>query len=192
MLKIDLSIGILLLSSKTVTLSFGFYKVFSVIPEVPAMDQSTALWHTEKIHNKRLDFCSYQLTSYTKFTIWLTKLMRKFNEFLLIDCSCSDQQQLRHYKILTERAQLNCASKWSLKNLATFGSVSSDDDFVDGTASGVSVQRRKSRKLPEKQAVKNKQIKGFIFNFSVRLCSPRLISFPATILSSSVGTNRDE
>lgn len=45
MLKIDLSIGILLLSSKTVTLSFGFYKVFSVIPEVPAMDQSTALWH---------------------------------------------------------------------------------------------------------------------------------------------------
>lgn len=93
---------------------------------------------------------------------------------------------------MTERAQLNCASKWSLKNLATFGSVSSDYDFVDGTASGVSVQRRKSRKLPEKQAVKNKQIKGFIFNFSVRLCSPRLISFPATILSSSVGTNRDE
>lgn len=66
MLKIQLCIGILLLYSKTVTLSFGFYKVFSVIQEVPTMDQSTALWCTAKSHNKSFDFCPVQLTSYSK------------------------------------------------------------------------------------------------------------------------------
>lgn len=35
-------------------------------------------------------------------------------------------------------------------------------------------------------------MKGFIFNFSVKLCSLRLISFPATIWSLSVETEREE
>lgn len=65
MFKIQLRIEILL-SSKTVRLSFGFYKMLSVIPEVPTMHQGTALWHTAKSHNKRFDFCPFQLTPYTK------------------------------------------------------------------------------------------------------------------------------